>query len=204
MRRPQLNALLIGGLLGALLAGIGLSHLLTETPGPDDEVGLVLQTPRALPDYQLVTHTGEAFSKASRPARWQLMFFGFTHCPDICPSTLALMKQLRKDLPDTTREQLDFVFVSLDPARDTPEVLAPYLAFFDPAIIGLTGSEEAIKAFANAAGIAFVKVGDGDDYMLDHSTALVLLEPGGGIKAYFSAPHRLPELQSALSRLIDA
>lgn len=203
MRRPHLNALLVSGLIAALLAGIGMSHLLQQDSAPELS-GLILDPARGVPDFQLTTQHGTAYNKDTALGRYQLLFFGFTHCPDICPSTLALMRQLRQNLPGELRSKLDFVFVSIDPTRDTPEVMGPYLAHFDPAFIGVTGSDEAVTDFADAVGIAFIKVEQGDTYTMDHATALVLLDPQSQIKAYFSAPHKLDELQHTLDVLINS
>ncbi len=203
MRRPHLNALLVTGLIAALLAGIGMSHLMQQDNAPGVS-GLVLNPARSLPDFELVTQHGTPYNKDTALGRYQLLFFGFTHCPDICPSTLALMRQLRENLPAQLRSKLDFVFVSIDPERDTPEVMGPYLAHFDPAFIGVTGNTEAVTDFADSVGIAFIKVDQGDTYTMDHATALVLLDPQSRIKAYFSAPHKLDELQSTLDTLINS
>ncbi len=204
MRRPTLNLLLIGGLAAALLAGVGLSHWLQQSAGSTEEAGLVLSQPRPLAEFSLLTQHGTPYTRDSHADRWQLLFFGFTHCPDICPSTLALMRQLKQDLPAEVRDRLHFVFVTVDPARDSVPVMREYVAHFDPEFIGVTGSQEGLSGLTDAMGIAYL-VNEADaagDYNVDHSTALVLLAPGAAIKAYFPAPHRLPALQRTLSQLI--
>lgn len=201
MRRPTLNLVLIFGLLAALLAGVGLSHWMNPSRSLEG-AGLVLETSRSIPDFALLTQHGAPYTPASVKGRWQLLFFGFTHCPDICPSTLAKMRQLRADLPPEQRGQIDFVMVSVDPERDTAAVLKPYLAHFDPTFVGVTGELAAIEAFAASLGIAFIKVTEGDSYTMDHSTAMVLLTPQSQVKAYFSAPHELPAMQATLSQLL--
>ncbi len=206
MRRPTLNLLLIGGLIAALLAGIGLSHWLQKGAGEVADSGLILSQPRPLPEFTLRTQHGMPYTRDSHAEHWQLLFFGFTHCPDICPNTLALMRQLKRDLPVAVREQLAFVFVTVDPARDTVPVMRDYVAHFDPEFVGVTGSAEEVAGLTKAMGIAYL-VNEADasgDYNVDHSTALVLLAPGGGIKAYFPAPHSLSALQQTLSRLIPS
>ncbi|MGJ8668669.1 MAG: SCO family protein [Oceanococcus sp.] len=202
MRRPQLNALLVGGLIAALIAGIGLSHIMQADSQPELP-GLVLKPSREIADFSLLDQNGDAFNKAAAQGQWQLMFFGFTHCPDICPTTLAQMRQLRSDLPPAVVEKLAFNFVSIDPQRDSAAVLKEYVAYFDPSMRGVTGSLEAITDFADSIGIAFIKAGEGDDYNMDHATALILLDPDSRIKAYFAAPHKLGELHYALTELIS-
>lgn len=203
MRRPHLNALLVGGLIAALLAGIGLSHTMQAQREPELP-GLILNPSREISDFSLLDQEGAVFDKAAAQGQWQLMFFGFTHCPDICPSTLAQMRQLRSDLPSELAARIGFNFVSIDPQRDSAEVLKEYVAYFDPSFRGITGSSEAIADFADNIGIAYIKVGDGEDYSMDHATALVLLDPQARIKAYFAAPHNLMELQRALTQLVTS
>ncbi len=203
MRRPQLNALLIGGLIAALFAGIGLSHYMQSDSEPELP-GLILKPSREIADFSLLDQNDQAFNKAAAQGQWQLLFFGFTHCPDICPSTLAQMRQLRSDLPAQVNDKLTFNFVSIDPQRDTAEIMKEYVAHFDPTFRGVTGTPEAISDFADSIGIAFIKVGDGDNYNMDHATALVLLDPQARIKAYFAAPHKLEELQLALTHLVSS
>ncbi len=203
MRRPYLNALLIGGLLAALGAGIGLSHWLQQQDGAPDLAGLILPQAREIGDFSLTNQHGQPYDRAAGAGRWQLLFFGFTHCPDICPNTLAIMKALKQELPAPVAEQLDLVFVSVDPERDSIAVLRDYLAYFDPAFVGVTGSPDALTKFAEQLGIAFMRNGEGDDYTVDHSAALVLLDPQVRIKAYFSAPHSVASLSPSLSHLIS-
>lgn len=203
MRRPHLNILLIGGLIAALLAGIGLSHF-TRLDSQPDLPGLILNPPREIADFDLRTHDGAVFNKQSAAGRWHLMFFGFTHCPDICPSTLAQMRELNKALPEDIKAKLSMDFVSIDPERDTPELMGPYVTFFDPGFKGITGTMDAIDAFARSLGIAYIKVEQGESYTMDHATALVLLNPKSQVQAYFAAPHKLPELKQTLTALISS
>ena len=100
-------------------------------------------------DFSLTDHQGNRVTEASFPGRWQLVFFGFTHCPDVCPTTLAYMA----DALDRMGPEADRVaplFITIDPVRDTPDVMAEYVGAFHPALIGLTGSEKDVAAAAEA------------------------------------------------------
>lgn len=123
--------------------------------------------------------------------RWTLVFFGFTHCADICPATLGQLNQAMQQLGGEAA-RLQPVFVTLDPERDTPEHLARYLEFFDERLLGLTGTPEQIEQVAEAWGIYSRRVPTGDSYMLDHSTTLFLLTPDGELSRRLSgqAPGR--------------
>ena len=119
------------------------------------------------------------------------MFFGFTQCPDICPTTLAVLAQAGRQLADLPQaEQPRVLLVSVDPERDTPERLAAYVRFFDPAFLGATGSLESIAAAAAAFGVPYAKVTMPEGgYTMDHGSGIFVVGPTGGIVAYLSAPH---------------
>ena len=111
------------------------------------------------------------------------MFTGFTHCPDVCPTTLALMAELHRRV---SRDDLQFVFVSVDPERDTPDAVARYLAHFDAALVGATGERAEMERFTAGAG---ARPGPqsrrGGEYTVDHSTAFVLIDPEARLAGYF-------------------
>ncbi len=127
------------------------------------------------------------------------MFTGFTHCPDICPTTLALFAALRGRLPG---DEIQFVFVSVDPERDTPERIADYLAHFDARLVGATGTRMEIERFTKSLGLAQVRnPGVGGDYTVDHSAALVLIDPKARVAGYFQPPHDAEALAADLAPL---
>jgi len=161
--------------------------------------GTALPEARAIPDFALTDAQGRPFSRHDLGGRWTLLFTGFTNCPDVCPTTLALMAELRREVP---RPDLQYLFVSVDPERDTPEVVGRYLAHFDPAILGATGSREEVERLTAGLGLAQVRnPGVGDEYTVDHSTALVLLDPKARLAGYFQAPHVRAKLAADLAAL---
>ena len=152
--------------------------------------GTALPRPRPLAEFALTDQNGAPFSRGNLEGRWTLLFTGFTHCPDVCPATLALMADLDRRL---AREDVQFLFVSVDPERDTPAAIAQYVGHFDPSLRGATGSRDEIERFTAGLGLAQVRnPGVGDDYTVDHSTAFVLIDPEARLAGYFSAPH-VPE-----------
>jgi len=164
--------------------------------------GTALPEARAIPDFSFVDQAGHPFGRANLQGRWSLVFTGFTNCPDVCPTTLALMSQLRRQLH---RGDLQFVFVSVDPERDTPAVLAGYLAHFDRALVGATGERPDMERFTAGLGFAQVKnPGVGDAYTVDHSTAFVLIDPKARLAGYFQAPHDREKLAADLAALPGA
>ena len=177
----------------AFAAGLLLARLLVPakvTP-PQLEQATVFPAPRALPALDLVDQDGKPLPPRFFDGHWTLVFFGFTQCPDICPTTLATLAQANKqfgDLPASSRPRM--LLVSVDPERDPPSILAPYVRFFDPAFLAATGSLEATAAAAAAFNVPYAKVAqDGGGYTLDHGSGIFVVGPTGGIVAYLSAPH---------------
>lgn len=136
--------------------------------------------------------------------KWTLVFFGYTFCPDICPTTLAELRQLLGSLPAEQRQQVQVLMVSVDPQRDTPQQLRDYLAYFDPDYIGLTGQLDDIQQLANALSIPFIP-GDSsqENYTVDHSGNLALLGPDGRQQGFIRAPLNLAQLQQQLPKLLQ-
>jgi len=187
--------LIIALLLGlALAAGIFVA-IRTQAPPPEASSALVLPAPTPLPEFQLVDHRGRAVDESVFVGQWDLVFFGFTHCPDICPTTLQVLSTARAALADEGREPLPrIVLVSVDPERDTPEILGPYVEYFGEDTVGITGSLDEVTRLASDLGIFFEKrPADGDNYLVDHSAAVLLIDPDGRFSALFSGPHRVAD-----------
>ena len=161
--------------------------------------GTALPEPRALPAFALVDQAGRPFGLPRFEGRWSLLFTGFTHCPDVCPTTLALMSELNRRV---ARDDLQFVFLSVDPERDTPDAVARYLAHFDAALVGATGARAEMERLTAGLGLAQVRnPGGRDEYTVDHSTAFVLIDPEARLSGYFSAPHERDALAADLAAL---
>ena len=177
----------------AFAAGLILARVLTpaRVELPQTERATVFPTARALPTLDLTGQDGQPLPADFLSGHWTLVFFGFTQCPDICPTTLAVLAQAGRQLTDLPQaEQPRVLLVSVDPERDTPERLAAYVRFFDPGFIGATGSLEAIAATAAAFGVPYAKVTMPEGgYTMDHGSGIFVVGPTGGIVAYLSAPH---------------
>ena len=177
----------------AFAAGLILARVLTpaRVELPQTERATVFPTARALPTLDLTSQDGQPLPADFLSGHWTLVFFGFTQCPDICPTTLAVLAQAGRQLADLPQaEQPRVLLVSVDPERDTPERLAAYVRFFDPAFLGATGSLESIAAAAAAFGVPYAKVTmPVGSYTMDHGSGIFVVGPAGGIVAYLSAPH---------------
>lgn len=191
----SVRTLLVLLVLATLIAG-GAVVLSRPTADPLElQHGVVLPAARSLPEFALLDQHAQAFTRAGMGGRWTLLFAGFTHCPDICPATLATLATLDARL-EGTGENLQMVFLSLDPERDDPETLAQYLAHFHPSVVGLTGSPGEIDRVASAIGISHMRVPLGEDYTVDHTAALMLIDPRARVVAYFRPP-LLPDALAA-------
>lgn len=186
------------GVLVAIAAGIGAALWLQEPP-LELAAGTVLPEPRRIEQFALTDQNGKVLDGKALAGRWTLLFSGFTNCPDICPTTLAMFAELDRRLgPSAPR----FLFLSVDPERDTPERIAVYVGYFDPDLVGATGSREAIESFTRGLGLAQVKnPGVGDEYTVDHSAALVLIDPRVRLAGYFQPPFDTDALAADLARL---
>ena len=167
---------------------------------PDRAASVEAQQGRALikSEFALVDQTGRAVTERDFAGRWQLVFFGFTYCPDVCPTTLATVTAVLEEL-GADADKLAPLFITVDPERDTPKVMADYVAAFDPRIVGLTGSPEQVKQAAKSFRVYYAKAeqpGGSGDYTMDHSAFVCLVDPQGHYAAHFShneAPDKIAE-----------
>jgi protein SCO1/2 len=183
--------------LVAALAGFWLAREL-DSSGPALASGTWLPRPKHLDDFHLTDNAGQPFSLHDMQGKPTLVFFGFTHCPDVCPTTLLKLAQARKA---ATVPGLRVVFVTVDPARDTPRLVDTYVHAFDPEFIGLTGDNEAIVKMAAEFGVAVNKVDlPGGDYTMDHSAIVFLLNTQGQVAGIFTPPFDTTRLAKDLDR----
>jgi protein SCO1 len=144
--------------------------------------------PRRFPDFELIDQQGARFDKSRLLGRWTLVFFGFTHCPDICPTTMAALASWFETLAPDIQKTTQVVLVTVDPARDDQATMAQYVPYFHRDFVGLTGDFLTIKRLATQLNVAFTKVLQGDDYTVDHSAIVALINPKGDYHAFFKPP----------------
>ena len=178
----KLTALMAGFGLVALVGGTALYTVMANAQECDasSAIGATIGGP-----FELVNAQGETVTDAEVLDRPSLVYFGYTFCPDVCPFDMA-RNALAVDLLEEQGEDVGLVFVSIDPERDTPEVLGQYVDDMHPKMTALSGSAEQVKAAASAYRVYYAKgEGDGEFYLMDHSTFTYLMLPGNELAAFF-------------------
>lgn len=185
--------------------GAAFLYLALMTSGGAPVRATVLPESRPLPPFALVDHRGRPFTRDDLAGEWRLLFFGFTHCPDICPATLQQLAIARKRAIDNGDPFPGIVLVSVDPERDTPAALDAYIRSFGDGVTGLTGTIESLTALTKPLGIYFAKSGDvAGDYSVDHSSVVLLVDDQAAWRAVFGAPHDVASFVRDVSLLMDS
>lgn len=191
-----------------VVLGLFLNKFLGPRTLPPQELAakgaVVFDKPRIIPEFQLVDHRGQPFTLEQLRGKWTLVFFGFTSCPDICPTTLATLSQWFKKLDEDIAANTQVVMLTVDPARDTEAVLATYMGHFNPDFVGVTGDFLAIKTLTDQLNVAFNRVVTGSDYTVDHSAHLVLINPYGHYHGIFKPPFQLGQLKSTYESIVSS
>ncbi|SEM64398.1 protein SCO1/2 [Pseudomonas sp. ok272] len=194
MTRTQKTVFILVALI-ALVLGLTVNKVLSGK-GQGDPTALIdagiilLPQSRHLPDVQMTNQDGQPVMINELKGKWSVLFFGYTFCPDICPTTLAQLRQIKSELPADAVDKLQIILVSVDPHRDTPQQLKQYLGYFDPQFIGLTpASVEDLQKVANAVSIPFIPADTSKpNYTVDHSGNLAVIGPDGTQRGFIRAP----------------
>ncbi|MGX5728647.1 SCO family protein [Metapseudomonas otitidis] len=207
MTRVQKTVFVLIALV-ALVLGLTVNKVLNGQRQADPtrllDAGIVLlPQPRTVPAISLTDQDGKPLAMNELKDKWSLLFFGYTFCPDICPTTLAQMRELKGLLPEAARDRVRIVMVSVDPSRDTPQQLKQYLGYFDPAFLGATGELASIQKLANAVSIPFIPADTSkENYTVDHSGNLVVIGPDGTQRGFIRAPLNNQKLKEQLPVLV--
>ena len=163
-----------------------------------------IDPPRQLSGFQLISDQNINFAIDDFKGKWSILFFGFTFCPDICPLTMKQLSNVKEELKGKAN-RINFYLVSIDPDRDSPENLRTYLDNFDEEFIGLTGEIDKIYKFSTQVNAPFFPVvnSNEENYTVDHSGSLVLINPEGNYAGFFRAPHDQNKIIKALDSLLN-
>jgi len=175
-----------------LLATVLLSACSKPEP-PQLSQGTLLPSSRPVTDFQLTDHRGQPFTLENLRDNWTFAFFGYTHCPDVCPTSMAMLAQVQRNLEqqEALQQMPQVVFVSVDPERDTAELLSQFVPYFHPDFIGASGDQQNTLSLTRQLGILYGKAeaDSAENYLVDHSAAIVLLDPDAALRAVFNVPH---------------
>ncbi|MCW8935070.1 MAG: SCO family protein [Gammaproteobacteria bacterium] len=162
---------------------------------PEVIQGAIYPNAKNIKDFNLINHRSENITKENFKNHWSLIFVGYTHCPDICPTTMAVMTQVSEFMQKQQIKPPEIVFLSIDPERDTADILNSYVTYFNKDFIGLTGDVEEITQLSAQLNAVFRKAPGlsgqitDEDYLMDHSSALMLINPHGNLQSILTAPH---------------
>ncbi len=192
----------------ALVCGVAISWFIQHSKPVQLEAGTWFgEQARLLPEFELVDHDNRKLTRASLEGKWNLVFFGFTHCPDICPASLQTMSEMVAAIDDSdVRSALQVYFVSVDPERDKPELLRDYVTYFNEDFVGATAPMEKLRPFTRSLGIMHEihkASPDSQVYDVDHSAAIVLINPRGEFAGLFGAPHDALKLARDMTRIVE-
>jgi protein SCO1/2 len=193
--------------LGSLAYRVTREPLLDEAALREQGTYL-LPNPRSLAPFSLVDQRGNAFTNASLLGHWSLLFFGYTSCPDVCPVTLSALAQAETKLshegPKKLFDDLQVYFVSVDPDRDDAATIERYVGAFSPRFVGVSGTQEALAAFAQQLNVAFMKVPDNKGgYAVDHTGNIVVIDPKGRYVGFMKLPHRADRIVMAYKSIAE-
>ena len=207
MTRTQKTVFILVAVI-ALILGLTVNKVLSGK-GQGDPTALIdagiilLPQSRAVADVTMTNQDGQPVQMDDLKGKWSLLFFGYTYCPDICPTTLAQLRQVKSELPKDAVDRLQVVLVSVDPNRDTPNQLKQYLAYFDKDFIGVAGSIEDTQKLANALSIPFIPADTSKPgYTVDHSGNLAVVGPDGRQRGFIRAPFNNQKLVAQLPGLV--
>jgi protein SCO1 len=195
-------------LIAAVAAAVGLwlgSRAFAPST-PKLAAAVMYPAPRDVPDFKLQRADGTPLTKADWTGRWTVAFFGYTNCPDVCPTTLATFKQVFAKLKsDGVADKVRFDFISVDPARDTPEQLTKYVGYFDKDFVAATGTDEELTRVTRGLGLIYSREPTGNgDYAVDHSASAVLIDPAGREVGLFRPPFDASAIAADLKTLAGA
>lgn len=200
---------LVISVVAAMAIGAGWffgQHQRSSSVPPELAMGTIFPEPREIDPFTLTDQNGAKFDLDRFRDRWTFVYLGYTFCPDVCPTTLAELGRVDKALQaDAASEDVQFLFVSVDPARDTPARLKEYVGYFGPDFLGATGDNKALEDFATSIGQLF-KVPEqpqDDNYLVDHSSVVALFDPSARLHAVFTSPHGADQIEVGFRTILE-
>ena len=209
-RTYSTSRLILKGVIIAVLAtaaGIWSARLVLQRSVVEDELSATrFPVAREIQPFELLDHNNVVFDNAALQQRWSFLFFGYTYCPDVCPTTLSVLNSIAQRLQDVD-EDIRFVMVTVDPQRDTPERLAEFVTYFNGDFLGVTGTDEGLEQLTRQLGILYQRVEQepgSESYLMDHTAAVFLFDPDGRYHAVFSPPLSAGNIAGDFRKMLQA
>ena len=201
-RRPRL-ALIVGLLAVVAVLGAGAFVALDMRDRTQGAAGGLLSAAIGGP-FKLIDQNGNTVTNTDLEGKWLLVYFGYTHCPDACPTALNSISLALSDLGAAQKQQVRPVFITIDPARDTSQAMKQYVSAFGAPILALTGSDAAIRQAANEYRVYYAKHPEsGGDYSMDHTSIIYVMDPKGRFTASFSGEDPPEQMAARLKKLLS-
>jgi protein SCO1/2 len=195
--------------IAAFAAAIGLwlgQRFLAAPAQPKLQNAVLYPSPRAIPDFHLTQTNGAPLTLDAWRGRWDIVYFGYSSCPDVCPTTLATFKSVWRDLQARgLTDKVRFNFISVDPQRDTPELLGKYVSYFNPDFVAATGSDDELTRLTHSLGLIYSRTTDANGTIeVDHSGSAVIVDPDGKLIGLFRPPFDAPAVVSDMTMLMSS
>ena len=204
------SALILKGVIIIILAtvaGILSARFFLQRTVVQDELSATrFPVAREVQPFELVDHNNVVFDNAALEQHWSFLFFGYTYCPDVCPTTLSVLNSIAQRLQDVDAD-IRFVMVTVDPERDTPERLAEYVTYFNGDFLGVTGTDQGLEQLTRQLGILYERVQPepgSEAYLMDHTAAVFLFDPDGRYHAVFSPPLSVETIAGDFRKMLQA
>ncbi|OJA00883.1 hypothetical protein BEV13_01990 [Rickettsiella grylli] len=198
-----LSLLIFGIIAFALGIGFNLWHA-KKTHIVVPSVGTMIDTPQPIPEFHLVNGSNQPFTNLNFKGHYSFLFFGFTHCQNICPLTMTLLTQLYSELNAEKLTLPQIIFITLDPRHDTPPVVGAYVKAFNPRFIGVTGPSAGIQQLSKQLGVVYLQQDSSSEnnIQIDHSGTLYLINPEAQLVAIFSPPHNKANIKQDYKAIV--
>jgi protein SCO1/2 len=218
-KNPRITKIIFAVLLLLILVSIG--HFIWKSKQDnklisDPSIFIQMRDNKPLPEAKLKIATPQGVKTITTDdfkGRWHLVYFGYTYCPDVCPTELSILHKVNQDLKTELKADKlpTVVFISVDPERDTPEKAMEYVKYFDPDFIGLTGDEGELRVMAMPFGVDWHKERNtaiqaemnDKNYLVSHSTTILLVDPKGRVRGMFPAPHDAQKMKQVIKAIIE-
>jgi protein SCO1/2 len=206
-KRTMLSMSVLAGLMviGAAI-GIFMSRYYQHSQPPERIEGILWPDPKVIGDFSMLNQEGKTFTRNDLSGKWSFLFFGYTNCPDVCPTTLAILNEVSR-LINNTNSPIDsqFIFVTVDPMRDTIEKLENYVGHFNSNFIALGGTQEQLDSLASQIGISYLYESAAEDgsYLVSHTSSIFLIDPKARLISILSQPFNPLQIQSRFVEIED-